>query len=161
MKKIFIVSTILVTTILLPLLTGCVQLDAPKVQYIDYRINRVNTEGVEVNFYFDVTNKNPVSLDVANYSYDVYTNNKKVITQTGHGFSLAANATQRITLPVFVRYEGVFGAALSLIESIARGEKEMDYRVDGSISAGAMGLTATAPLKASGKIKIPANIQIR
>lgn len=158
MKKIIVVSCLL---LVVSLLTGCVQLDAPKVKYIDYRINRINTEGVEVNFYFDVTNKNPVSLDVANYSYNVYINNKKILTQTGHGFSLAANATQRITLPVFVRYEGVFGAALSIIESLARGEKEMDYRVDGSISAGAMGLTASAPINASGKIKIPTNIQIK
>jgi len=142
-------------------LVGCVQLDSPKVKYIDYSINRITTDGVEVNFYFDVTNKNPVTLDVANYSYNVYINNKKIITQTGSGFSLDANATKRITLPVFIRYEGVFGAALSLIESIVRGEKEMDYRIDGTISAGAMGLTASSPINASGKIKIPTNIQIK
>jgi LEA14-like dessication related protein len=141
--------------------SGCVQLDSPKVKYIDYRLGRVNTEGVEVNFYFDVTNKNPITIDIANYSYNVYINNKKVIQQTGSGFSLDANKTKRITLPVFVRYEGVFGAAVSLIESLARGEKEMDYRVEGTIQAGAMGITASSPINASGKIKIPTNIQIK
>jgi LEA14-like dessication related protein len=156
MKKMFLFSIIVLLFV-----AGCVQLDSPKVKYIDYRINRVTTDGVEVNFFFDVTNKNPVSLDVANYSYNVYINNKKIITQTGSGFSLDANATKRITLPVFVRYEGVFGAAISIIESIARGEKTMDYRVEGTISAGAMGLTASSPINASGKIKIPTNIQIK
>ncbi len=75
-------------------------------------------------------------------------------------FDLEANATNRITLPVLVRYEGIFGATLSIIESLARGEKSMDYRIDGTIAAGAMGLTASSPINASGKLKIPSNIKI-
>lgn len=143
------------------LLTGCVQLDSPKVDYKDYGINRVTTEGVEVNFYFDVTNPNPIDIEVANYSYNVYINNRKILEQTGSGFSLSSNKTKRITLPVFIRYEGVFGAALSIVESLIKGEREMEYRIEGKIQAGTMGMTVESPLKASGKIKIPSNIQIR
>jgi LEA14-like dessication related protein len=153
-------NILLLAIIALMFTTGCVQLDKPNVEYVDYRLGTINTEGVEVNFIFDVGNPNPIDINISNYSYDIYINNKKILKQTGSGFTLNANKTKRITLPVLVRYEGVFGAAISIIESLARGEKEMDYRVEGSISAGAMGLTTSAPIAASGKIKIPTNIKL-
>ncbi len=156
MKQIFIFLAISSLFI-----SGCVNLDSPKVDFKDYTIGSVAADGITANFNFDVTNTNPIDLNIANYSYQVFINDKKIVEQTGAGFTLSANKTSRITLPVFIKYEGVFGAALSILESLAKGEQEMSYRVEGTISGGTMGINVSSPIKAEGKLKIPSNIQIR
>lgn len=135
--------------------SACGQFEKPTATYKDYSITRIATDGLEVSFYFDVTNPNPIDLDVANYSYNIFINDRKILEQTASGFTLTANKTKQIALPVFIRYSEVFGAAVSLIESLLKGEQYMDYKVEGEIHVGTMGLTVGTPLKAEGKIKIP------
>lgn len=141
------------------LLSGCVNLESPKVEYKDYTIGQIAADGITANFNFDVTNTNPIDLNIANYSYQVFINDKKIVEQTGAGFTLPANKASKITLPVFIKYEGVFGAAVSILESLAKGEQEMKYRVEGTISGGTMGVNVSSPIKAEGKLKIPSNIK--
>jgi len=137
------------------ILTGCVSLEPPKVAYLDSRVSRVTLEGAQVDFYFNVENKNPVPIDISGYSYKIFINDRELLSETQNGFSLPSNEPKKITLPIFVRYNQVFDSLIGVAANILAGKMYFDYKVEGSVSGGTMGLTVTAPLKASGRIVIP------
>jgi LEA14-like dessication related protein len=138
--------------------TSCFQPSPPKAEYIDHEITNVHMQGIVVNFYFDVENPNPVPIDVSKYSYTIYIDNSEFLKESRAGFNLPANGKKRIAIPVTLRYDRVFGTALSVLELIAQGKKNISYRIDGELYAGAMGVTVGTPMKASGTIPLPENI---
>jgi len=142
------------------LLSSCIQPSAPEVKYIDYTLGRVAADGIEVNFNFDVSNHNPIPLDVTSYSYKVFINDKELVAADHQGFSLAASDKSRVSIAAFVRYDQLFGTAVSLLDRMAKGINSFDYRVEGSVSAGVLGLNVSTPLKASGTIPIPKDLKI-
>lgn len=139
-------------------LSSCFEPSPPKVEYLNYEISRVTLQGINVNFYFDVENPNSLPIDVSKYSYKVYINNRELLSEEEAGFNLPANAKKKITIPVNIRYDQVFGTALSILELIARGDDTISYRIQGEINAGTMGITAGTPIKASGTIPLPKEI---
>jgi LEA14-like dessication related protein len=141
-------------------LSSCVQPSAPEVKYVDYKLGRITSEGLEVNFNFEVSNPNPIQLDVTSYSYKVFINDKELVAADHQGFSLAASAKTRVSIAAVVRYDQLFGAAASLLANMAKGINSFDYRVEGNLSAGILGITVSAPLKASGTIPIPKEMKI-
>ncbi|HVN67678.1 MAG TPA: LEA type 2 family protein, partial [Candidatus Sulfotelmatobacter sp.] len=90
-------------------LTGCVQPSPPQVKYLDYRLGRITTEGIEVNFNFEVSNPNPLQLDVTGYSYKVFINDKELVSADHQGFSLAASAKTKVSILALVTYDHLFG----------------------------------------------------
>ena len=140
-------------------LSSCVQPSAPEVKYVDYKLGRMMSDGIEVNFNFEVSNPNPIPLDVTSYSYKVFINDKELASASREGFTLPASDKTKVIIPAFVRYDQLFGSVLSLIDRMSKGNNTFDYRVEGNISAGVLGLTVGAPLKASGTIPIPKNIK--
>ena len=134
---------------------GCVQLEKPKVNYVDTRIGRVDLQGVELNFLFDVENKNPIPLEVSGYSYKIYVNNRELLSENRPGFSLPVNGKKRLSMPVFVRYDKVLDSVIGIALNIAAGKMYLDYKIEGSLAAGAAGITVTAPLQTSGRVNIP------
>ncbi len=139
---------------------SCVQPSPPKAQYIDYEITRVTLQGINVSFYFDVENPNPLPLDVSKYSYTIYINDREFLSENRSGFNLPANGKKRIAIPVTLRYESVFGTVSSVLELIAQGKKNISYRIEGEIHAGTMGITIGTPMKASGTIPLPKDIRM-
>ena len=156
-KKAFLVLFLLSLGLLL---SSCVQPSAPEVKYVDYKLGRVTTDGLEINFNFEVNNPNPIPLDVTNYSYKVFINDKEIVSADHKGFSLAASDKSKVSIQTVARYDQIFGAAASLLSNLARGVNSFDYRVEGNVNAGALGLTVATPLKASGTIPIPKEIKI-
>lgn len=152
MKKILLLSLLLLSLILV---TGCVQLDAPKVNYIDSRVTQVTLQGAEVEFYFNIENKNPVPIDITGYNYKISINGRELLNENRNGFTVQSGESKKITLPIFVRYDKVFDSIIGIAADIIMGKTYFDYRVEGSVSAGALGLTVTAPIKAEGRVKIP------
>lgn len=136
-------------------ITGCIQLDAPKVTYIDSKVTRVTLEGAQVDFLFDVQNKNPIPLEVSSYSYTIHINGRRLLSDNRSGFSIGSNEKKRISLPIFVRYDRVFDSVLGIAANILAGKMYFDYKIEGSLSAGTSGLTVSAPIQASGRVKIP------
>jgi len=136
------------------LLTGCVSLEAPKVTYLDSRVSRVTLEGVQLDFFFNVANKNPIPLDISSYSYKVFINGRELLSENRTGFNLPAHETKSITLSTFVRFDRVIDSAFNVGASILAGNLFLDYRIEGSVSAGSLGITVIVPLKASGRIRI-------
>jgi len=141
-------------------LTSCFEPSAPKVEYKNYEVGKISAEGIELNFYFDVENSNPLPIDVTNYTYKVYINNMELLSENRSGFSLPASGKKKITIPVMLRYVQVFGSIFAVIERVAKGEDTVPYRIEGSLTAGTLGITASSPIKASGVIPIPKNIKL-
>jgi len=142
------------------LLTSCVDLSGPQVDFREYKIARITTEGIEVNFFFDVENKNPVQIDITKYNYKVYVEGKELLSENREGFSLAAHAKKLIKIPVLIRYDKLFGSVLAVVQRIAAGNDTISFSIDGSITGGTMGVTATTPIKAAGKIPLPKDIKL-
>lgn len=141
-------------------LSSCVQPSPPKAEYLDYEITNVTLQGIKVSFYFDVENPNPLPIDVSKYSYKVFINDREFLSENRAGFNLPANGKKKITIPVNLRYEQVFGTALSVLELIARDEDTISYRIEGEVYAGTMGITFGTPIKASGTIPLPKDINL-
>ncbi len=146
---------ILLLLISLVFIVGCVQLEAPKVNYLDSKVTRVTLQGAEIEFYFNIENKNPVPIDVSGYSYKIFINGRELLNENRGGFTIQSAESQKLTLPIFVRYDRVFDSVLGIAANIMMGKTYFDYKVTGSVAAGALGLTVTAPISASGRVKIP------
>ena len=148
MKKLLPLLFILILT------AGCVQLEAPEATYVDARVTDVTLEGAEVEFLFKVKNKNPIDLEVSEYSYKIFINDKELLSEKRGGFVIPAGKTKDILIPVMLRYDRVFDTWLAIGANILAGKMYFDYRLEGSISAGAMGMTVSTPFSASGRINI-------
>lgn len=144
---------------IVPMLAGCLQPSPPEVKLQDYSIGKVTLEGIEVNFNLEVKNPNPVPLDVSGYSYRVYINDIEFLNENRSGFSLPAADKKVITIPLFVRYDKLYGTAVSIINTINGGGKTINYRLDGTVSGGLLGITVSAPINASGTIPIPTELK--
>lgn len=137
------------------LLASCLEPSPPKANYLNYQITRVAAEGIDVNFNFEVENPNPLPIDVSGYSYKVLINGSEFLNEKRAGFSLPASGKSNIVIPLTIRYDRLFGSALSVVEGIVKGQTAISYSIEGSISAGTMGITVATPIKASGTIPIP------
>ena len=139
----------------IPLISGCIQLEAPKANYRDVRVSNVNLQGARLDFMFDVENKNPIAVEITNYTYQVEINGRELVNNTGGGITIEAQASKMLTLPVQLRWDRVFDSVVSIAANLMSDKMYLDYKVTGSLTAGTMGLTTTAPLNASGRINIP------
>jgi LEA14-like dessication related protein len=156
-KKIIFCSLLLGLAIVT---TSCIQPSPPKAEFIEYKVRDITAQGIDVDFYFDVENENPLPIDVSQYSYKVYINEREFISKVKGGFNLPANSKKLINIPVHLGYTQVFGSLLAVAEAIARGEDIIRYRIEGSISAGTMGIQVHTPIKASGTIPLPKDIKL-
>jgi LEA14-like dessication related protein len=157
-KRIALYLPILLVVALL--LVGCDKVASPEATFKDYTISRVTFEGIEVAFNFTVNNPNPVALDVTDYSYKIFLNDKEFLADTRPGFSLPSAEKAEISIPVMIRFDKLFGTAVSILEKLAKGENTINFKVEGSFTAGALGLKVGVPLKAEGVIPIPKDLKL-
>jgi LEA14-like dessication related protein len=156
LKKIFIVAILFCAALTL---SSCLQPSPPKAEFLEYKVREVTTSGVNVDFYFNVENPNPLPIDVSQYSYKIYINDREFISKVKSGFNLPANGKKLVKMPVFLGYTQIFGSLLAVAEAIAKGEDNIRYRIEGSVSAGTMGVLVHTPIQAEGTIPIPKDIK--
>jgi LEA14-like dessication related protein len=140
-------------------LAGCVQPSPPEVTFQNYALSKVTLQGIEVNFNLLVKNPNPIQLDVTNYAYKIYLNDIEFLDENRTGFSLPASDQKLVAIPVYVRYDKLFGTASAILNTIAGGAKTINYRIEGSLNSGLLGATIATPIKLSGTIPIPKEIK--
>jgi len=156
-KEVFMIPVLFALALAL---CSCIQPSPPKVDYLNYEIYRVTAQGIEINFFFDVKNPNSLPIDVYKYSYKVFINNQELLSENRSGFNLPANEKQKITIPVQIRFDRLFGTALSIVERLAKRKDYVDFRIEGNLDAGTMGLNVQTPLNASGTIPLPKDIKL-
>ncbi|MBU0671803.1 MAG: LEA type 2 family protein [Candidatus Margulisbacteria bacterium] len=143
------------------ILSSCIQPSPPKAEFLEYKIADITAQGIEVNFWFNVANENPLSIDVSKYDYKVFIENQELLVEERGGFNLPANSKKLIKIPVFIGYGRLFGSVLAVAQRIAEGRDTISYRIEGSLTAGTMGVTVATPIKASGTIPLPKDIKIK
>jgi len=141
-------------------LSSCIQPQAPKAEFLEYKIASITTQGIEVNFWFNTENPNPLPIDITKYNYTVFIENHEVLAEERGGFSLPANGKKLIKIPVMIRYDKVLGGVLKVAQRLAQGNDTISYKIEGSINAGVAGITVATPIKASGNIVIPKNVKL-
>ena len=142
------------------LATSCLQPSAPRAEFLEYKVRDITSQGINVDFYFEVENTNPVGIDVSQYSYTIYINKTEFLSETKGGFNVPANSKKLVNIPVHLGYRQIFGSLLAVVEAVARGEDTISYDIEGSLSAGAMGISVHTPIKAQGTIPIPKDIKL-
>ena len=102
----------LFTLLLLLSLTACAQLskqaDAikPTAKLTGTRIGNINFDKIDLIFDLAVTNKNPITLDLAGLDYDLKIENQSLVSGvTAKAIKLKANSTSPVQLPVTLRFE--------------------------------------------------------
>ena len=143
------------------LLSSCVQPSPPKAEFVEYKIAAVTLEGIRVNFIYKVKNPNPLGVNVSSYSYKVYINDQEFLSESRPGFNIDANGTSLIEIPVIIRYDKLFGTAVSVLERIAKGEDTISYRIEGKINTKVADIVFGAPFESSGTIPLPREINLQ
>lgn len=141
-------------------LSSCIQPQAPKAEFLEYKIAGITPQGIEVNFWFNTENPNPLAIDITKYNYKVFIEGHEVLAEERGGFNLPANGKKLIKIPVMIRYDKVLGGVLKVAQRIALGNDTISYKIEGSISAGIAGIIVSTPIKASGDIVIPKNLNL-
>jgi LEA14-like dessication related protein len=143
------------------LLNSCIQPSPPKAEFVEYKIAAVTLEGIRVNFIYKVKNPNPLGINISSYSYTIHINNQEFLSETRPGFNLDANGTNLIEIPVVIRYDRLFGTAVSVLERIARGDDTISYRIEGKINTKVADIVFGTPFQSSGTIPLPREINLQ
>jgi len=142
-------------------LSSCLQPTPPTVTFLEYKIAGLNSEGIEINFFFQSENPNPISVDIVGYSYKVYINDQEFLVDDRPGFTLQAKAKQLIKIPITISFNRLFGTALQIIQTLAKGDQSLTYKVEGTLKTSFIGAVFSTPIKASGTIPIPKDFKIQ
>jgi len=153
-KKIFILAFLFINALIL---SSCA-LQQPTVNFIEYKVNSVTTDGVELMFLFQVENPNSLDVNLVSYKYSVAINNRQLIQEVRNGFNVPRNSKKNILIPVKVSYNQLFGTTLGVLDALVRGDKELDYKIDGELNIKFMEIIFKVPMTSQGKIPIPKDI---
>ena len=157
LKKIILISAVCLVGLSL---SSCVQPAPPKAEFLEYKVVGLSAQGLEVNFFFNFENPNPIPLDIVKYKYQVYINNQILLDEEREGFNLPGSGKKLVKIPVFINFANLFGTVNSVLQLINTGVDSVDYRIEGELTAGALGVKIHTPIKASGKIPIPQDLNL-
>ena len=95
--------------LLLPLLTtGCEEIEPflPTVAFDTLQMQRVDFEGAEADFVFEVQNPNPVQIDLASFSYALELADTPLLDgDNADGFTLEAAGGSELRLPIAIDWQ--------------------------------------------------------
>ncbi|MFA5928702.1 MAG: LEA type 2 family protein [Candidatus Margulisiibacteriota bacterium] len=137
------------------ILPGCVQPQSPTVEYRSVVVKSLNFDRAKMEFDFDVTNPNPISVDSAKYDYSISVEGREILRADNVPMSLPANSTKRVILPVEVKYVKVFESALGLAQKIIQGQGNADYELSGKFNFDMYGFNFTVPFSTKGQVALP------
>jgi len=111
------------------LVTGCAEVDQflPKVKFNKLDVRAISFEQIETDFVFDVSNPNPIEIELASFSYALDLEAVQLFSgDNNEGFALANRGDTELLLPVDI----VFADAWDTV-SATRGEDNVDFGLNG------------------------------
>ena len=136
----------------------------PDVTLADYRISDLNLREVELTFDVEVSNPNPLAIDLASYTYefDIEGNSFLRGNQTSNS-QIAANGTQILQIPLRMSYSQLYQSVRSVV---SQDEVSYTFGADLSVKVPVLGLikipveqTGTLPVVKLPKIS-PAGLKV-
>ncbi|MFH1429146.1 MAG: LEA type 2 family protein [Candidatus Margulisiibacteriota bacterium] len=143
------------------LLTSCVELKSPTVEYLGHEVTNIDLQKAELRFDFMVDNPNPVTIDHATYDYKLFVNEQELISGEDAPLKLPASGAIKVSIPVTLEYARVFNTAQALMNSILQGKTSTPYRLTGKFTFSALGMSIDNPFETSGDIPLPQLSDIR
>lgn len=120
----------------------------PVVTLQDVRVTGLGLTGGSLDVLLDVENPNGFRLDATRLTYDVLVGDSVRFAEgvVDSRFTVDANATQQVRIPVNFTYAGVGAAGRQLIQSGA-----VDYHVTGNVTVGSPIGSFTVPYSSTGR----------
>ncbi|HEY9149084.1 MAG TPA: LEA type 2 family protein [Gammaproteobacteria bacterium] len=142
--------TLLVSASLL-LLGACAALQEvvkePKVSVEDMLIKGVSFSDMQLDFVLGVENPNPVGISLSGLSYNLDVEGKSLVAgESRERLKVAANGNGRMTLPLSLKYEEVFGGLEAMFK-----QETIRYNLSGDLDFGLFRL----PYSKQGVIELP------
>jgi LEA14-like dessication related protein len=166
-------STLLFITIFtLTLATGCSALEdlagsiqKPSLSVTDVRVSDFSFEDIELTYDVRIDNPNPVSVNMASYSYDFKLNNQTFVEGgQNENSTIEASGSSNFEVPVRLNFQKVYEGVRTLATA-----SEAGYELLGSVSFNlpVLGVTPVSFSKAGNipMVKLPAiriqNLQVQ
>jgi len=111
------------------LATGCAEADAflPKVKFDRLDLRAISFEEIETDFVFDVSNPNPIEIELASFSYALDLEAVELFSgDNPDGFTLGNRTDTELVLPIDL----VFSDAWNTVQA-TRGEDVVDFGLKG------------------------------
>ena len=105
-------------------------MQTPKLSFIDYEIIDIGTEEVKFNLYFTADNPNEFEIDTFFVDYQVYIKDHGVAEGYAVKMSLIPEGVSRVTVPMHVSYDNLYGTVGTLAELISQKKKSVDAKID-------------------------------
>jgi len=98
-------------------LGGCGFVQQPSLALRSVEVQKGDAQELAASFHFDVTNPNPIALDVARSSYALSLNGSEVASsgEANIPLHLAAVGSSPLVLPITLRYEDVVSGAIGAV----------------------------------------------
>ena len=135
---------------------GCLDtaLKPPEMKFAGIRIVDADTFGATLEISIEAYNPNPIQIGIDRYDATLFINEKEIATQSGGGITLEPRGKQMFSVKGYFSFGNILGTTADIFPDLLKGKASLDYRVAGSVTAKAAGITFNSPISSSGKINI-------
>jgi len=135
---------------------GCIDmgLKAPELKFAGIKVLGADAQGATLEIFIEAQNNNPIQLGIDKYQATLYINEKEVSTQSGGNIVLEPNEKKIFSVQGYFRFDNILGTTAEIFPDLLKGKLSLDYRVAGTVTARAAGLTFNSPISSSGKFNI-------
>ncbi len=135
---------------------GCLDtaLKPPEMKFAGIRIIDANPSGATLEISIEAYNPNPIQIGIDHYDAKLFINEKEIATQSGGGITLEPRGKQMFSVKGYFSFGNILGTTAEIFPDLLKGKASLDYRVAGSVTAKAAGITFNSPISSSGKINI-------
>lgn len=137
-------------------LSGCEELEKPKLTYQSTNIKNITFEKVDFDVVFDLENINPVAITAITTDYEIYLNNRRFVSGKKALNDVPGRGKTQLVLPVTLLYADLFNGVSGLVSAVAQGQKSISYQAKGNLAAKVVGLIDfTVPIDQTAEIPLP------
>lgn len=139
------------------LLGGCHKIDLgnlnlkqylPKVAFDKMKVERVDFQGMDTSFRFNVDNPYPVDLRLASFAYDLALEDNPFLNSTSaDGIDLTAGTVSPMKLPARVEFQDVFRLVTDL-----QGKDDVGFQIKGKFGVNTPAGAVDVPFDESGRM---------
>jgi len=142
--------------LLVLVLSGCEELEKPKLTYQSTNIKNITFEKVDFDVVFDLENINPVAITAITTDYEIYLNNRRFVSGKKALNDVPGRGKTQLVLPVTLLYADLFNGVSGLVSAMAQGQKSIPYQAKGNLAAKVVGLIDfTVPIDQTAEIPLP------
>lgn len=156
MRKNPVLSVLFVLTASFFMIGGCLDqaIKAPELKFAGIRIIDADSRGATIEISVEAQNTNPIQIGIDRYEATLFINEKEISTQTGGGIVLEPNEKKVFPIKAHFGFDNILGTTADIFPDLLKGKVSLDYRIAGTVTARAAGITFNSPISSSGKFNL-------